>query len=110
MTAATLLDSPGLRGRSTVVALAGDIDLATAGQARALIGAAMGAPGTTVVVDTTAVAFIDCAGLRGLLAAQARLLAGGRSMRIHPSAAVTRLLELTGTTSSFEAPTTHPGT
>ena len=110
MTAPTLLDSPGLPGRCTVVALPGEIDLATAGQARALIGEATGAPGSVVVVDTTAVAFIDCTGLRGLLAAQARLLAGGRSMRIRPSTAVTRLLELTGTTSSFEVHTTHPGT
>lgn len=110
MATTTLLDTPGPASRSTVVILAGGIDIATAGQVRAVIGAAMGGPGTTVVVDTCAVVSIDGAGLRELLTAQARLVAGGRFLRLEPPTAVTRLLEWTGTTGAFEADTAHPGT
>ncbi len=83
----------------SVVALTGEIDVASAGQVRAVVGAGMGGRGTLVVLDTSAVTFLDCAGLRELLAAQARLVAGGRCMRLRaPSPAVTRLLEWTRTT------------
>ena len=109
MTATTLLDRSDDLTQYSLVALGGEIDMATAGEVRAVIGAAMGGPGTTVVVDTSAVVFIDCAGLRELLAAQARLAAGGRSMRLRPSPAVTRLLEWTGTSSAFEVHTAHRG-
>lgn len=86
-----------------VVVVEGDVDVATAGRLREVLGSAMGGPSTTVVLDVSGVSFLDCAGLRELLAARARLVAGGRGLRLRsPSPAVLRLLRLTGDEGRFE--------
>lgn len=85
-----------------VVVAQGDIDLCTAGHLREQLGCAMGGRSTVVVLDTSAVTFIDCCGLRELVAARVRLVAGGRRLLLRsPSPAVLRLLAWTGTTSDF---------
>ena len=85
-----------------VVVAEGEVDMFTAPALRARLGRAMGAPSTVVVLDTSAVTFIDCAGLRELIAVRARLVASGRTLHLRsPSPTVLRLLELTGTTKVF---------
>lgn len=87
-----------------VVTIAGEIDMLTAPTLRERLGQAMGPRGTVVVVDASAVTFIDCAGLRELLAAHTRLAVSGRTLVVRsPSRPVAELLELTGLTVTFAA-------
>ncbi len=89
--------------QQVVVTAEGEMDMATAGELRGSVGRAMGAPATVVVIDLSAVTFMDCCGLRELVAARARLRAGGRGLRLRsPSPAVLRLLTLTGTSGDFD--------
>lgn len=100
----TIFDPTYDGAAQVVVDLAGEVDMLTAPELRQQLGQAMGAPGTVVVVEASAVTFMDCAGLRELLAAHTRLAAGGRTLVLRsPSPPVARLLELTGLTVTFEA-------
>lgn len=103
-------------GPDVVVILAGEVDLASAPAVRAALGAAIKTATTTatttaprlgsttgattgwitVAVDTTAVTFIDCAGLGELLFARAQLRAAGHQLLLpSPAPAVRRLLAWT---------------
>lgn len=88
---------------SVVVRAGGELDLATAGRLRAQLGSAVGAPSAVLVLDTSAVTFIDCSGLRELVAVRVRLTAEGRRLELRdPSAAVLRLLAWSGTAGDFD--------
>lgn len=79
----------------TVLAVAGDLDLATAERLREQLNTVPG--GSVVVLDLKKVEFCDSAGLRVLLDAELRTRVGGGELRLAaPSAALVRLFELTG--------------
>jgi anti-anti-sigma factor len=82
--------------RFAVVALAGDLDAASAPAAVAAIQEGIG-PGRRVIVDLGAVQFAACHAL-GALAVTAKRArrAGGGVLLAAPQAAVLRVLELTG--------------
>lgn len=80
-------------GGERVVAGTGDIDLVSADGFRdALVAAA--ADGLPVVVDLSAVTFLDAAGLSALVAG--RIAAGGRFRVVGATGVVRRVLEVTG--------------
>ena len=84
-----------------VLVLAGEIDLATSGQFRAVVDEAVAA-GATLVADVEEVTFMDSTMLRELLRAHRDLgAAGKRFILAAPQPAVRRLLELTGTHGLF---------
>jgi anti-anti-sigma factor len=79
-----------------VVALAGDLDAASAPAAAAAIQDGIG-PGRRVIVDLAAVQFAACHALGALaVAAKRARRAGGVVLLAAPQAAVLRVLELTG--------------
>jgi anti-anti-sigma factor len=81
---------------ATYIALLGELDLASADELEAVIRNAEETDVGEIVVDLSAVSFIDSVGLNALLSAKRR--SDGR-LRYIPSChdAVTRLLQLTGT-------------
>ncbi|MCU1504653.1 MAG: anti-sigma-factor antagonist [Ilumatobacteraceae bacterium] len=87
-------------GADGVIVAVGDIDVAGG----PLVDAAIleGESEQPVIIDLTEVTFIDSSGLRSLLSASRR--AGERGTEVvlrSPSAAVRRLLEITGTEGQF---------
>lgn len=86
-----------------LLALTGEVDLATSGEFRRHVEAARGRGVTRVVVDLGEVTFVDSTMLRELLRAHNEIKdAGGRFVLAAAQASVLRLLELTGTTEVFE--------
>jgi anti-sigma B factor antagonist len=84
-----------------VVALAGDLDAASAPAAAAAIQDGSG-PGRRVIVDLEAVQFAACHALGALaVAAKRARRAGGGVLLAAPQAAVLRVLELTGLAGAF---------
>ena len=84
-------------GDSVLVVLSGELDLATAGQLDAAIRDAEETDIDRIIVDMSAITFVDSTGLSVLLDAKRR--SNGRlSVTPGDHDAVTRLLELTGTT------------
>jgi anti-anti-sigma factor len=84
-------------GAQLVLAVRGEIDLATAPLLEATIRAAIDQGCTQIRVDAGGVVFMDCAGLRSVLGAAQRLGRNGGDLVIRsPSAQVARLLDLTG--------------
>ncbi|HEX4218602.1 MAG TPA: STAS domain-containing protein [Acidimicrobiales bacterium] len=77
------------------VAVAGDIDFATAPQLRQALVDVLEARGPDAVVDLSAVAFIDASGI-GVLVGAAQLAdsKGGRLIIRNPSRAVSLLLDV----------------
>ncbi|WP_210587221.1 STAS domain-containing protein [Streptomyces sp. GESEQ-35] len=69
-------------GPFTVVEVAGDIDLATAGFLAEHLDAATAGPEPDVLADLRRVDFFDCSGLRVLCRAEARASARGGRLRI----------------------------
>lgn len=88
-------------GRRTVVAVSGEIDLATVDRVERATAEAL-ASTEDVALDLRAVTFIDSTGLRLLLELDDLALAGGRALTLLPGATVTRLLELTGLERRFQ--------
>ena len=84
-----------------LLVLAGEIDLATSGQFRAVVDEAI-AEGASLVADVEEVTFMDSTMLRELLRAHRDLGGAGRRFILAaPQPAVRRLLELTGTHGLF---------
>jgi anti-anti-sigma factor len=80
-----------------VVSIAGEIDMAREGELLAVLEVLDPPPDTVIEVDLGEVSFMDSAGLRGLLRAQAYL--SGRSCQLHvrrPSRQVVKVIELIG--------------
>jgi anti-sigma B factor antagonist len=90
-----------VEGRS-VVALAGELDLATAPELRERLGLISEAGENEVTLDLTHLDFVDSTGLSVFVMAFNRAQAAGGSMLIaNPSLAVMRIFEITGLTSIF---------
>jgi anti-anti-sigma factor len=85
---------PGPAGQ-LVISVTGELDLVSADGLRAQVTAAE--PGSSIVLDLSAVDFCDSSGLRALVDADLQTRACGGSLRlVAPGAAVVRLFELTG--------------
>jgi anti-sigma B factor antagonist len=94
------------RGLDVVVALDGELDLATApAVARALRDLIEDQGHLDVVLDLGAVTFIDSIGIRTVLDARSALCARrGRFTIVDPSAAVRRVLRILGLNAQLDAP------
>lgn len=91
-------------GDSVIVAVAGEIDLSTADQLDAAIRDAEMTETNRIVVDLSALYFVDSTGLSVLLNAIKRSRRDGNRLSFVPSEheGVTRLFALTGTSEMFE--------
>jgi anti-sigma B factor antagonist len=91
-------------GDSVTVAVAGEIDLSTADQLDRAIREAEESQTRRIVVDLSALSFVDSTGLSVLLEAIKRGRRDGNRLSFVPSKheAVTRVLALTDTTELFE--------
>lgn len=87
----TTINQDGAR----VLLIAGEIDLTTSTRFATTLTGAL-APDTTLILDMSAVTFMDAQGLRVLLAAQRGVAALGARLAIVPSPPVSRILEITG--------------
>lgn len=83
-----------------VLHLTGEIDYAVSPELRRELDRRSAQPPHQVVVDLSAVTFMDCSGLRPLLEARARI---GDGLRLEDNLprSVTRLLHLTGLRNTF---------
>jgi anti-sigma B factor antagonist len=89
--------------RATVVAVAGEIDLATAPELGAALDGIEGSPGSTVHLDLAEVSFLDSSGISVLVDFRSRLETGGASLALHrASPTVQRVLEISGLGSMFD--------
>lgn len=92
----TALSAAGYAGEGVVVALAGELDLATAQVAEEELSRAE-ASQELIVLDLSGVSFIDSTGLRLMIAADRRARErGGAFVIVHPAPQVRRLLDLSG--------------
>lgn len=94
--------SPG----TVVVAVAGEVDMATAPALHAALLDALTTYTPTVVhIDLSACTFLDCSGIRVLVAARATAQASGCQMWArYPQRLVRMVLEVTGLLDVFTAP------
>lgn len=87
----------GRRGDEAVVAVRGDLDLATAPRVRAMLEDALAARPARLVVDLADCTFVDASSLSMLLEAHRRMArAGGVLVLRECSPRVQRLLSITG--------------
>ena len=85
------------RDGCVLVAVDGELDLSTADQLQDTLGAAMAEGSGPIVLDLGALRFCDSAGLAVMVKTHNLLAAEGRRLVIaSPSAAVARVLELSG--------------
>jgi anti-anti-sigma factor len=85
-------------GEHAVVALSGELDA----EGAACAAAAVAAAGDRVIIDLTALEYIDCCALSALLGVQHRARrAGGDVLLAAPQILVRRVLELTGATETI---------
>jgi anti-sigma B factor antagonist len=78
-----------------IVAVAGEVDLATVPELRSTLSGLMALPRQEVVVDLAAVEFIDASGIGVLVGAAAAAARAGVKFRLKaPSPAVKRVLDL----------------
>ena len=85
-----------VRDGFVVVVLRGDLDIIGAAAAEAAIAALL-APGQSLIIDMSALDFMDCASLRALLEVQTLAWRGGGDVVLAaPQPHVLRLLALTG--------------
>jgi anti-anti-sigma factor len=81
-------------GDAQIILLAGELDLAAAGEFCLAIDVAEATSARTIVVDLSMLAFIDASGVRGILAARERL--NERLILVRGPPAVHRVFELCG--------------
>jgi anti-anti-sigma factor len=82
---------------ATTVGASGDIDLSTVGELDDELAAAVGSDAATVIVDLSAVTFIDSAGISALLRGRRAADEHGQDFRVTGAAGpVRQVLELTG--------------
>jgi len=92
-----------------VIKVGGELDLASAPQLAECLAEPGGDPSKPVVLDLSAVSFIDSSALRALLLAGRQLAEAGRTLQIGPrSEVVTRVLEVTQLDQQTEAFTVLP--
>ena len=91
----TLCVRPGDDG--IIVTVSGEVDVGTEGLLRQALLRIMRERGARLLLDVSGVSFMDCAGLRALLATRRNAeLRGGFMRLIAVSRAVRRIMELTG--------------
>ena len=91
----TLCVRPGDGG--TIVAISGEVDVCTEALLQQALLRIIRERGARLMLDLSGVSFMDCAALRALLATRRRAeLRGGCMRLIAVSAAVRRVIELTG--------------
>lgn len=84
-------------GDDIIVAVSGEVDVCTEGLLQRVLLQIMRERSARIFLDVSGVSFMDCAGLRALLTARRRAeLRGGYMRLIATSAAVRRIIELTG--------------
>ena len=80
-----------------IVALSGEVDVCTEGPLQQVLLWIMSGRSARIFLDVSGVSFMDCAGLRALLTTRRRAeLRGGCMRLVATSAAVRRIIELTG--------------
>jgi anti-anti-sigma factor len=85
-------DPSGTRAR-----VEGDIDISVVTPVQEILLQAIHTHGPLLLLDLSGVSFLDCAGLRALVMTRRRVeLHGGSLQLVAPSAAVRRILRLTG--------------
>ncbi|KAB2371558.1 STAS domain-containing protein [Actinomadura montaniterrae] len=84
------------RGDRTVIALDGELDIASAPSLRERLHAALIDTGPYVVIDLSGVAFCDASGLALLVDARRRVRPGGTVVLAAPRPQLLRLLQVTG--------------
>ncbi|WP_407560524.1 STAS domain-containing protein [Streptomyces sp. 184] len=93
----------------TVISLAGEIDLESVPLLREAFAQCTREGVRTVDVDLIAVTFCDFSGLRAFLEMSRRAAKAGGTLRLHhPSTALARILDLTGTASLLLGPPAVP--
>ena len=91
----TLRIRPGDGG--TIVAISGEVDVCTEAPLQQALLRIIRERGARLMLDLSGVSFMDCAGLRTILATRSRTeMRGGFLRLIAVSAAVRRIIELTG--------------
>ncbi|SDL36001.1 anti-sigma B factor antagonist/stage II sporulation protein AA (anti-sigma F factor antagonist) [Nonomuraea jiangxiensis] len=86
----------------SVVALSGELDLASVSDLAEAVGVAMGGGRRNLVVDVAQLRFCDSEGLEALLRIQADVASGGGTMTLtHVHGRVQRVMELTGLGQAF---------
>ena len=81
----------------TIMAISGEVDVCTEAQLQQSLLRIIRECGAKLMLDVSGVSFMDCAGLRALLATRRRAeIRGGFLRLIATSAAVRRIIELTG--------------
>ena len=84
-------------GDSIIVAVSGEVDVCTEDPLQQVLLRIMRERSASIFLDVSGVSFMDCAGLRALLTTRRRARLRGGCMRlIATSAAVRRIIELTG--------------
>ena len=79
------------------MAVSGEVDVCTEGPLQQVLLRIMRERSARIFLDVSGVSFMDCAGLRALLTTRRRIeLRGGCMRLIATSAAVRRIIELTG--------------
>lgn len=81
-----------------LLSVAGEIDLFTAARLGLALESAL-RPGVPLVLDLTGVDFLDSAGMRVLMVADAQANAGGGGLLLVPSEPAARVFEIAGLTS-----------
>ena len=98
----TLCVRPGDGG--TIVAVSGEVDVCTEAPLQQALLRIIRECSARLMLDLSGVSFMDCAGLRALLATRHRAeLRGGCMRLIAASAAVRRIIELTGAQEALAA-------
>lgn len=84
-------------GRSRLVTLSGDLDMASAGELRECLGRLTAEGASSIIVDLRGVGFIDSTGIGALMAGHAAAQAAGGVMELVASTdAVVRVLRIVG--------------
>jgi anti-sigma B factor antagonist len=97
----TVADPPQLR-----VVVTGELDVLSVSGLRGAVARGSADGCSSVVIDLEGVTFIDCTGLSALLACQQEVAASGGTFSVAAlSAAVSRVVELTGTSGRFDTMT-----
>jgi anti-sigma B factor antagonist len=92
---------PTADGAADVIAVRGEIDMATAPQLRDLLDQLIQAGSLRIVLDCRELAFLDSSGIGVLIAARNRLGDDGEIVLDSPPAHVRKVLEITGVASHF---------
>ena len=96
------------QGRS-IITVTGDIDLGNADDLLVRLTALIGSARRNIGLDLSGVTFIDCSGLRTLIAVNGHVRANGATTRLTAmSPAVVRLLELVGAIRDTYVPAALP--